>query len=566
MHLRIITVIAALLSISLIGLAEEIHPDKSGTELIHLLRQDFTPTVNLSYRNAREEMFESIDNDNGEVTLVYTGAKYQTNGIPNHNIVNTEHTWAQSKFKHASDKHQIKSDIHHLFATYSQVNSARSNNAFAEIPDHDTRKWWLSSASEESPTGDIGRYSESTSSAFEPREAHKGNVARAMFYIYAIYGDRDLDKQWFNSQLNTLIAWHFLDPADDEEIERTKQIELVQGNENPFVLDSSLVLRVFEVDTPTQPVSGLLSMRGATESALDEESDSIKIVTWNAREIFSLADVNRREEDFLDFGGDINPDIVMIQEVSSIRQVERIRDYMGLTGYYFCCSDFEQNDRGRYSSFEVGVISRFPFDSVVENDPSPDNNENNPEEPFEFEMNYPELDGLADVSTSRGFLRVRIDELKLIINVTHLKSSNGNDGQGDHKNAQKREIVAAAIATQVNRDRAKYPDFSVLVAGDFNVGETDSGKNGSSLTDDSGDGYDDTHAIFSGGLIGDLQMKSLTHDLGIETYIASDQYAGTGPIDCIYVTGEDRFTPASPGTSSFGSDHLPVTTRYILSE
>ena len=80
---------------------------------------------------------------------------------------------------------------------------------------------------------------------FEPREAHKGNAARAMFYCAAIYPDRVTDWDWFDSQLGTLRDWHRLDPADEREFERTLRIGNIQGNLNPFVVDPTLVERVF---------------------------------------------------------------------------------------------------------------------------------------------------------------------------------------------------------------------------------------------------------------------------------------------------------------------------------
>ena len=238
---------------------------------------------------------------------------------------------------------------------------------------------------------------------------------------------------------------------------------------------------------------------------------------------------------------------------------------MGLGGYEIAASDFVQNDNNRHSSFEVGVISRFPLDSVTENDPSADNSRG---EPFEFKMRSP-LAGRAEyssISTSRGFLRVRISELKLILHVTHLKSSNGNEGRRDLDNSRKRELVAAAIVDQVRRDRTGRPDHTVLVAGDMNIGETDERKNGFDLEEDETafeadgrDRYDDTHAIYSSGLIGGVRMISKTHDLGVETF-DSDDFAGSGPIDSIYVLGpeEGNITAATRGSSTFGSDHFPV--------
>lgn len=230
-------------------LAQLIEPDKTGEELIAALRGQYKPAANnvLGYRPAREQMFSRIDNVGGKVRLVYTGARFSTTGIPNHTIVNTEHTWPQSKFRSAgSGRQQMKSDLHHLYPTYNRVNADRGNKPFGEIPDPETRKWWKSSTARGTiPTDDIDAYSESVRSTFEPREDHKGNVARSMAYFYMAYGNQGIDLGWFRPQLETLHVWHQQDPADETERQRTEAIKAIQGTANPFVLDASLFARAF---------------------------------------------------------------------------------------------------------------------------------------------------------------------------------------------------------------------------------------------------------------------------------------------------------------------------------
>ncbi len=43
----------------------------------------------------------------------------------------------------------------------------------------------------------------------------------------------------------------------------------------------------------------------------------------------------------------------------------------------------------------------------------------------------------------------KVSELKLFVIASHLKSSRGATGDSDRTNAQKRELVAAAVAEQV---------------------------------------------------------------------------------------------------------------------
>jgi hypothetical protein len=178
------------------------------------------------------------------------------------------------------------------------------------------------------------------------------------------------------------------------------------------------------------------------------------------------------------------------------------------------------------------------------------------------------LPGIADVSPDRGFLTADVPNLGVTIVCTHLKSSGGGV-EGD--NAKKREFVAAAMARFVAAKIAANGAATVLVAGDMNVGETDKKKNGFRLNEDhnvpaDGDLYDDTHAIFTQGLVDGLHMASLTKGIGGETY-DDPQFAGSGPIDVMYIVGRQAsdFTLAKKTPETFGSDHFAVSTRFLFS-
>lgn len=212
-------------------------------ELHQCLKSKFSVTTSLSYKQARKAMFSSIDNQDGSVELVYSGKRFSTTGIPNHELVNTEHTWPQSKF---SNK-KLKSDLHHLFPTYSRINSTRGSHPFADIKDKLTKRWLDSNdkgIQEIPPESVRDNYSEFIHGKFEPREEHKGAVARAMFYVYGVYGEQRIDKRWFEPQIETLLKWHKQYPVTVEELDRSKAISSYQGNNNPFVLDPTLAYRI----------------------------------------------------------------------------------------------------------------------------------------------------------------------------------------------------------------------------------------------------------------------------------------------------------------------------------
>ena len=74
---------------------------------------------------------------------------------------------------------------------------------------------------------------------FEPRGDHRGNAARAIFYISVRYA-----KSVPVRMEAALKSWHLDDPVDDAERERETRIENVQGNSNPFVDFPQLLMRI----------------------------------------------------------------------------------------------------------------------------------------------------------------------------------------------------------------------------------------------------------------------------------------------------------------------------------
>lgn len=298
-------------------------------------------------------------------------------------------------------------------------------------------------------------------------------------------------------------------------------------------------------------------------------AEEVKIVLWNAEKLFDVGTVNNRSDDLEDFGQHFqDADIVILDEVTSLSVVNAARNKMGFTDFHTACSDFHQNDSLTFSSLEVGIISKFPLTNVVEFDTSPDNT-GDPGEPDEEHLERVNVPGIANVNPSRGFLTAHVPSLGVTLVCTHLKSSGGPVAQ-EQDNAKKREFVAAAMVKLVVDTLESSPTVTVLVAGDMNVGETDGTKNGFRLAQDHfdpavGDLYDDTHAIFSAGLIDGLHMASLTKGIGSETY-DDPQFAGSGPIDCMYVAGKQTadFTLAKKSPVTFGSDHFAVSTRFLF--
>ena len=103
------------------------------------------------------------------------------------------------------------------------MNSSRGNDTFGEIPDENTDIWYRNEYSQGTiPPIYIEEYAEKYNpndpsdelELFEPREDHKGDASRAMFYFYAMYNDA-ADTTFWNIQKDNLLYWHYYDPVDE---------------------------------------------------------------------------------------------------------------------------------------------------------------------------------------------------------------------------------------------------------------------------------------------------------------------------------------------------------------
>ncbi|PAP78157.1 endonuclease [Rubrivirga marina] len=232
-----------------------VFPDFTGEQLLDSLRATYTPFRTLGYNLARDQLYQYEQDADGELCGVYTGycVELTPGADPSTDAfdkgINAEHTWPQS-FGAADEP--ARSDLHNLFPAKEDVNSARGNKPFGEIPDAQTTTWYRGAASQSAiPTADLDEWSEDRSGLFEPREDHKGNAARAVFYFYTIYPNAITSSgdAFFDGMLQDLLSWNDMDPADDEERARSAWIETRQRSENPFVLDGTLARRAFAPET-----------------------------------------------------------------------------------------------------------------------------------------------------------------------------------------------------------------------------------------------------------------------------------------------------------------------------
>ncbi|MFN4084115.1 MAG: endonuclease [Bacteroidia bacterium] len=181
------------------------------------------------------------------VTCTYTGTQHVYDDPfvwwtgTNSGLLTREHTYAQSWMPSnqgnpnwpnapgTSQELPEYNDLHNLYPAAQVIaNAVRSNNPFGNVVN----------ATNTSPTG-FGKLGTDSAgrTVYEPRPEHKGDVARALFYMCAAYHNVK-GFNWSlpaNQNLNVLRQWHQQDPPDAIEIARNELIFSWQKNRNPFI-------------------------------------------------------------------------------------------------------------------------------------------------------------------------------------------------------------------------------------------------------------------------------------------------------------------------------------------
>ncbi len=238
---------------------QSVLPGLSGAELVAAIRTDYTPERTLGYGRARDLLFAYEMRTAGRLRDPYTGFELvlppgeDASTAAYDRGVNTEHTWPQSR---GARDEPLRSDLHHLFPVQDGVNSSRGNLPFGEVPDAQAEAWYSQDVSQSRPpAANAGRWSERGAGRWEPRDDARGNIARAVFYVYALYGpfvQDDGGAAFFSTMRADLLAWTRLDPADAAETARSAWIATQQGTPNPFVLDPTLAARAFGQGVPEE--------------------------------------------------------------------------------------------------------------------------------------------------------------------------------------------------------------------------------------------------------------------------------------------------------------------------
>ena len=255
------------------------------TQLKTALTQLVSGHTSLGYNLARDKMFMEFDNQrvNGQgaavntLECVYTGrlaVGYTSRTIaqnPPYNF-NTEHTWPQSNFGEAEP---MKSDLYHLYPTDITANSMRANYPFGKVVSNIT---WQVGGSK------LGNNS-SGQIVFEPRDVHKGDVSRSMFYFITRY---PVNYGGFFTQVqeNVFREWNKFDTVGVIESNRNNAIALLQLKRNPYIDHPEFIDRIYSFSTsnvrPTFAELNLLPLKVEFDSTLVSTSSSSQIYIANS--------------------------------------------------------------------------------------------------------------------------------------------------------------------------------------------------------------------------------------------------------------------------------------------
>eukprot|EP00873_Tetraselmis_striata_P003018 jgi/Tetstr1/423282/TSEL_013981.t1 len=167
---------------------------------------------------------------------------------------NREHVWPRSIGNLSTEQPGAGTDLHNLFPTDCSVNCARGSSNFHNIRRCRGARPFLDTTPAPGYNGLLDAYK--MGNAWEPPDAAKGQVARALFYMACQYCDcgdgnrmplrltehddglhcsRGDGGPGYLGKLSTLLEWNRRFPPQDAEKKRNSTVERIQGNRNPFI-------------------------------------------------------------------------------------------------------------------------------------------------------------------------------------------------------------------------------------------------------------------------------------------------------------------------------------------
>lgn len=195
---------------------------------------------------------------------------------------NREHSFPKSWWG-GSETDTMHMDIFHIYPTDKYVNAQRGNWPFGIVSSPSTT---FTNGSKLGYNSSGGTYA---STAFEPIDEYKGDLARSYFYMATRY--YWIIDEWgsYSDALNgtsypafepwvvdMLLEWHQNDPVSQKEIDRNNAIAVIQGNRNPFIDNPEWVNAIWQnKEEPTNHITGLTSADISSVSVTITWSDAV---------------------------------------------------------------------------------------------------------------------------------------------------------------------------------------------------------------------------------------------------------------------------------------------------
>ncbi|MBI3509369.1 MAG: endonuclease [Bacteroidetes bacterium] len=198
------------------------------------------PHTDNYYSNYGSRMVSSFwarDTSNGDkaVTCVYSGENYVYTEPFVWTTFSREHTYCHSWMPTYPSTTGIEySDYFNLFPVdQNNCNAVRSNYPLGVVAN--VTSTFMGAKYGTNASGQM---------VYEPRDAQKGDAARALFYMATCYNTTT--QNWgfpnpisasimYGEDQNLLKNWNYLDPPDAREIAKNDYVDSLQGNRNPFI-------------------------------------------------------------------------------------------------------------------------------------------------------------------------------------------------------------------------------------------------------------------------------------------------------------------------------------------
>ena len=226
-------------------------------------------------------LFWARDTSNGDkaITCVYSGENFVYTEPYTWTSFSREHTYCHSWMPtYPSTTGPEYSDYFNLFPVdQNNCNAVRSNYPLGVVV-----------AATNTFMGAKYGYDALGHLVYEPRDAQKGDAARALFYMATSYNTAS--QNWglpdpisssimYGEDQNVLKTWHYMDPPDAREIAKNDFLDSLQGNRNPFI-DSVNYACYIDFDNMTKINGPVLPCNNTQIGVHEQNPNTMQMAMW----------------------------------------------------------------------------------------------------------------------------------------------------------------------------------------------------------------------------------------------------------------------------------------------